>query len=71
MGPGLQKKKELGRKTRSQVLKAFNWKQDTADPVLLAASGIRLMNALKGTKIGGNIDGSQSSKEWSHGRKLP
>ena len=38
MGAGLQKKKELARKTRSQVLKAFNWKQDTADPVLLAAA---------------------------------
>ena len=34
MGAGLQKKKELARKTRSQVLKAFNWKQDTADPVM-------------------------------------
>ncbi len=38
MGVGLQKKKELARKTRSQVLKAFDWKQDTADPVLLAAA---------------------------------
>jgi hypothetical protein len=38
MSPGLQKQKELKRKKRTQVLKAFNWKKDTADPVLLAAA---------------------------------
>jgi hypothetical protein len=38
MAPGLQTQKELERKTRSQVLKAFDWKLDSADPVLLRAA---------------------------------
>ena len=38
MAPGLQTQKELERKTRSQVLKAFDWKLDSADPVFLRAA---------------------------------
>ena len=38
MEHGLQKEKELQRKTRAQVLKAFNWTKESADLLLLAAA---------------------------------
>jgi hypothetical protein len=38
MEPSLQKDQKAKRKTKAQVLKAFNWSKESADPVLLGAA---------------------------------